>query len=148
MGGIYQTPDGVAAWVGGITLHDWSGLTQNSLQADCSPNQTRSYSVAGEQKAFSYRKKGLDPQFKQTDSLEIFQYQVKAHLEEFGLDTISYLPDPVNPTTMICLVDCHSKFTVASAASASSILCPRFDYWDKQNDKTAAKFLLDSFFSP
>ena len=97
-----------------------------------------------ERKSSEYRTSGLDPVFKQTGNLDDFQHRIMTHLRKYGLDTISYLPDPVNPTTMVSVVENHSKFTTTTATMAHNALRTNFDAYDLKNDVLSAEFLTKS----
>ena len=141
---IMQYDGSYVLYCGGEPKHDWSELTDESKLAPTRATQSCSLSVNDERKASEYRLRGLEQRFKQTDSLEQFQAQVKTHLLKYGLDTISYLPDPVEPTQMVSVVDHHAKFSQETAKQAHYPLRPRFDKYDLENDALASDFLMNS----
>ena len=133
-----------SAWTGGKPKVDWSGLDDAALKEYESPNQLRPASVYSQQKAYNTRKLGRLEKFEEGGDLAAFQNTVLKHLQDTGMDAISYLPNPQDPTTMINIIENHSRFTVKTAIDASALLFAEFDKYDSTNDKAAREFLLDS----
>ena len=47
--------------------------------------------------------------FKRHDNLQVFRDRVWSHLQDSGLDIISYVPDPAVTTDMISCVEQHER---------------------------------------
>jgi hypothetical protein len=60
------------------------------------------------------------------------------------METIAYLPDPENSSTMSNVIKSHSRYTVATAKTLSSRQALLYNAYDKTNNLDAAKFLLSS----
>jgi hypothetical protein len=80
--------------------------------------------------------------FMQASSLVDFQNAVWDHLIDCGMDTIAYVPDPENTSTMSKVVKSHSRYTVATAKTLSSQQVLLYNKYDKTNNLAATKFLL------
>ena len=144
MGGLDTIPSGdVVAWTGGKPSHLWRGL-QRAPAGPTSPDQYRSGSVGTAQKSRAHRIKGLDPKFKRHDNLQVFRDKVWSHLQDCGLDTISYLPDPAVTAQMISCVEQHERLKSGEAIQTVTAQLARYDAYDKNNDGDAIKFLLNS----
>ena len=98
------------------------------------------------QKSSRYRTKGLTKKFGTKQSLTEFQQTVWEHLLKFGLDTITYLPDPKSSTLMLSVVTSHAQFTgdIEQAMGQSKSLYKLYDVWDKKHDNEAKSFVIDS----
>ena len=144
MGGLDTIPSGdVVAWTGGKPSHLWRGL-QRAPAGPTSPDQYRSGSVGTAQKSRAHRIKGLDPKFKRHDNLQVFRDKVWSHLQDCGLDTISYLPDPAVTAQMISCVEQHEHLKSGEATQTVTAQLAHYDAYDKNNDGDAIKFLLNS----
>ena len=145
MGGIVQlTKDEWAAWTGGKPQAPWSGLDSSAADNYDSPNQLRPASSASSTKGYNLRKEGLTEKFKRVDDLSIFQRKVLAHLSDTGMDTIAYLPDPIEPSQMINIVSDYARYSISTAETAYISQSQLYDKYDVQNNNTACKFLLAS----
>ena len=60
------------------------------------------------------------------------------------MDTITYLLDPENPTTVSSVINGHSRYTVDLGTTLSNNLQTSFDSYNKINDKAATTFLMNS----
>jgi hypothetical protein len=61
------------------------------------------------------------------------QTNVLKHLQDTGMDAISYLPNPQDPTTMINVIENHSCYTIKTAIDASGQLLSEFDKYNLTN---------------
>ena len=94
-GGLKAQENGTAArWSGGKPLSDWSGLEDPNPLVRI--NQYRSGTISHQAKSHQLRTQGLETKFTRTSDLLTFQKNVFKHLVNHGLDTVSYLPDPMN----------------------------------------------------
>jgi hypothetical protein len=136
--------DDWSAWTGGKPAPGWVGLDPSAANDITSPNHLRPVHASASQKSYNFRRTGMTTLFMQASSLVNFQNAVWDHLTDCGMDTIAYLPDPENSSTMSNVVKSHSRYTVATAKTLSShqvLLC---DKYNKTNDLAATKFLLSS----
>jgi hypothetical protein len=144
MGVITVSSSGtVGAYVGGKPLYDWSGLDPTTIPA-ASPNMYRGESHKSA-KDYYYRVKGLDKKIGPKDDLRETCRNVFDHLETFGLDTISYLPNPANPTIMESVAEKPNVFSKAYVLTQIPKYQALWDSYDQLNDMAATKFLLASF---
>ena len=130
---------------GGQPLADWTGikdLNSRSMSDLC----FRSLDPVAGQKSAHYRTKGLSTKFNNKSSLTDFQTEVWEHLEKYGLDTISYLPDPKNISESLCTVTKHAQFTgdMSKANKLAENISSKFDIWDRKHDTEAKSFLMAS----
>jgi len=144
MGGTSKQSEGTETpWTGGMPMHDWSGLV-NPEPDSILPTQYRPLSIGSSTKSHHYRTAGLQTKFTLGSDLLPLQKKMLQHFEEYGLDTITYLPDPYKTESMACVVTDYARFTVAEAQTRESLNRTKFDQYDHQNDKDAIKFLQNS----
>ena len=60
------------------------------------------------------------------------------------MDSIAYLKDPLDATKMTNVVKAHARYTVQSAKALIEGQVPKYDKYDRTNDKAARTFLLAS----
>lgn len=121
MGNIVSlSRDDWSAWTGGKPAPGWVGLDPSAADDLTSPNQFRPVHASASQKGYNFRRTGMTTLFTQSSSLVDFQNAVWDHLTDCGMDTIAYLPDPENASTMSNVVKSHSRYTVATAKTLSS----------------------------
>ena len=148
MGTCEETYSGSGSYYyvfGGKPKADWTGiedLNERSMSDLC----FRSLDPVVGQKSVHSRTKPLSQKFTAKSNLAEFQEEVWDHLYKFGLDTISYLPDPKNNTEVLCVVTKHAQLTgdMKKMGGLSSAVSGKFDIWDKKNDTEAKAFLLSS----
>jgi hypothetical protein len=131
-------------WTGGLPKADWSGLDATANTAPVTNAQYRSSSLSVATKAEIYRKTGLSPKFVRTGDLTNFEYSAWRHLVNMGMDSITYVPDPIDNTTMVSCVTAHGRFTVASVKRLIGPQVLLYDSFDKSNDREASEYLLES----
>jgi len=145
MGDIIRVgPTDEEAWTGCLPKADWSGLAATALQEPVTPNQFRSSSIATAQKGHNFRKSGLPVKFARSGDLVTFQHKVWNHLVDTGMDSIAYIPDPVDSSLMVNVVEDHGRFTLESVTKQVQSQLTKYDMYDKTNDAEATDFLLDS----
>ena len=83
----------IVAWTGGKPNSAMTGLN-NSNPSYINPKQFRSNDLTAQMKHQSYRVYGLKDKYSRGQDLLVFQRSVQEHLEDHGLDTITYLKDP------------------------------------------------------
>ena len=144
-GGLIQTgTDTWSAWIGGKPTSDWSGL-ENPKPSTIQPNQYRASSVYSQAKGQSYRIQGITTQFTREANLLTFQKKVMKHLNQHGLDTITYLQDPVDPNQTISVINNHSQFDLDAATKEGNDLKDNYsDGYSHQAMEDAKIFLLNS----
>ena len=133
----------IGNFVGGKPLYDWSGLDPEFIPAT-TPNKYRGDSHKSA-KDYYYRVKGLEKKIGPKDDLRETCRNVFDHLETFGLDTISYLPDPAQHSVMESVAEKPNLFSKAYALTQLPKYMNLWDSFDIQNDECATKFLLASF---
>ena len=106
----------------------------------------RSLDPVSGQKSTRLRTKGISKKYESRKSLTEFQSLVWDHLVKYGLDTMSYLPDPKDDNLMLSVIKNHAQFTgnIDQCIDKSNRLQLSFDTWDKKHDMEAKTFLLDS----
>ena len=111
-GGLRETgTNTLTPWVGGKPKADFTELEEASptfIQA----TQYRPTSITARTKGQHYRTTGLEPKFKRDGDIQAFQRLVMDHLEDYGMDTITYLKDPGNPKKVITVIKEHGKFNL------------------------------------
>ena len=118
-GGLTQTgPSTWVAWTGGKPKADWSELEKINPEL-IHPNQYRPTSITSQAKCQVLRTKGLDIKFARGADLHTFQKDVVDHLEDHGLDTVTYLEDPTKPGEMVSVITNHGKFTLEEGSKAA-----------------------------
>jgi hypothetical protein len=138
MGNICQVgKDEEAAWTGRLPKSDWSALDATALNEPVTPNQYRSSSIATSQKGHNYRRTGLKEKFARAGDLVTFQHHVWNHLVDTGMDSIAYVPDPVDPCLMVNIVKDHGRFTLESISRLIKPQLLKYDGYDKANDTEA-----------
>ena len=135
-----------SAWTGGKPIYTWTGLDPSARIYHTSPNQLRPPLASSAQKGYNYRRTGLtkDLQFHPKSDLAVFQNAIWKHLRNTGMDTISYLPDPEDPTKMVSVVTNHARFTLLTAKKLGAAQVVKYDSYDATNDDAARTFLLAS----
>ena len=71
----------------------------------------RSLDPVSGQKSTRLRTKGISKKYDSRKSLTEFQSLVWDHLVKYGLDTMSYLPDPKDDNLMLSVIKNHAQFT-------------------------------------
>jgi hypothetical protein len=141
MGGIQQISDSDwVAWTGGKPIANWMRLDK-VVPDQLYPSQYRPSSVGSSAKARHYRTIGLETKFSRTGNLQVFQREVMEHLQEHGMDTITYLPDPTDTSKMISIVEHHARFSYDEAESGEVFQKARYDRYDKENMRDGKAFL-------
>ena len=134
------------AKVGGKPLPDWSGLDPSAIRRNITSMHYRPINPANGSKGYTNRINGLESKFKKGDDISEFQLTVWEHLKAHGLDTIAYLQDPYDNTTVLNVVENHPRFSrdVKESEKLSTIFSNKFDKFDIENDTCAKTFLLSS----
>ena len=74
----------------------------------------------------------------------MFQKKVKKHLEQHGLDTIAYLPDPADATKLVNVTDNQALFNLETGcAKADEISTKHFDECAKANQEDASDYVVN-----
>ena len=131
------------AWTGGKPRADWSGL-EDPTPARIEPQRYRPTSITAQQKCEVFRTKGLQPKFAKDGNLVQFQKHFMKHLVKNGLDTVSYVQNPRDPSKVVSVVDHHSLFSREQGIAAGEAAELHFDAYDHSNSENAATFLLNS----
>jgi hypothetical protein len=121
----------------------WSAL-EDPNPPDIEPTQYRPTNVSRTAKQQHYRISGLITKFTKDSNLLTFQRDVADHLNNYGLDTITYLPNPQDASSMISILTDHAKFDHTKVASMEEPQASKYDKYDKGNIRDAKKFLMNS----
>jgi hypothetical protein len=146
MGGVIQSSkDEYAAWTGGKPKADWSGLDPTGVTVMRVPTQVRPTYVSSSCKAYLHRVTGLVTKLAVSGAdFRLFCTKVNDHLEDTGMDSISYLPDPHDRMNMISVVTNYSRFTLEYVISTWKGFKGLLDPYDQANNQAAIKFLRAS----
>ena len=68
------------------------------------PNWYRPNTVSGLTKTQYYWTEGLEVKFTRGSDLITFQREVMDKLEKYGMDTITYLPNPAEMTKLVSII--------------------------------------------
>ena len=145
LGGIQEVgTDLFAAWTGGKPKSDWLGL-EDPTPSIIGPNQYRGTSISSQAKSRSYRVQGLETKFSKDSDLATFEKKVTKHLIQHGLDSIAYVPDPVDATKMISVITTHARFNFKEVMKeGNTIMKNHFDSYSIANVEDAKEFLMNS----
>lgn len=146
LGGVHQTsPSDTVAWTGGKPKPDWSGLDPSAPTGPLSPGQYRVSSVSSSQKSRYYRTRGLEDKLKPGGDLSDFEHAIWTHLVDYGMDTVTYVPDPLDPAnnTISCVKD-HARLSKQLVDDGIQPQVAAYDSFDRVNDREATTFLLAS----
>mgnify|MGYP000681102589 CR=1 FL=1 len=145
MGGVVaRSRSTKVAWTGGEPLADWSKLSDKAATYPKSPSQYRAHAVATAQKAHKSRIEWTDSKVTTKTDLQTFQVKLLERFEEDGMDTITYLQDPLDHSKVVCCLKEHSRLTVHEVRSRMVDQYSKYDSYDKSNDKEATTLLLAS----
>ena len=88
----------------------------------------------------------LQAKFKVGMNLSQFINNVQDHIDMYGLNTWTYLPNPYKSTKMLSVIKSYPKFLadVDNTIQKALKLTEKFDEFDSQNSKGAAGFILAS----
>ena len=142
MGDLIQT-DGTkwAVWTGGKPNATWTGLDSSAATHDKTPFQRR---FAKDASAFEARCAGLPHLFKKGQNLNQFMKDIKETLEIRGMDTITYLVDPADPTVMRNIISEHTRFTAEYVSTVAATQKKKYDSYNVQNDTAAIQMFKAS----
>ena len=97
MGDVQQVSDTeVVPWTGGVPKVGWTGLTDASRKLPITPSMYRAI-ASKDAKSYQFRIRGLSKKLDSalTTPLNTFISAFMKHMQLHGLDTISYLVDPL-----------------------------------------------------
>jgi hypothetical protein len=145
MGGVQKQSDtSNMAWTGGKPRVGWTEL-EDPNPSSIIATQIRSPSVSLETKALHHRTTGLEPKFTRESDLLTFQKKMMDHMIRYGMDTITYLPDPTDPKQVISVLSEHAQFTLKEAKTSEKRDHQDFyDQYDHANIRDSKTFLLNS----
>lgn len=141
MGSVVHEGKEFIPFTGGKPTADWCGL-ESEISYWTSPNQARPVSLTAAQKLYNQRKAGLTTKFKRGSDLIHFKKAVWKHLEDTGMDTVLYVPDPVESTKMLSVITDHARFTLEQVKKGVETIRLKYDKYDAQNDATARTFII------
>ena len=144
MGGLRFIDDKhQAPWTGGKPKADWLGLVDPS-PPNIAPTQFRTTSISSSTKSQVYRQRGLSTKLSSGQDLISFQREVIRFFTSRGMDSITYLPNPMDSNNMVSIITDFGMFTMKSARELESNLEPLYDDYDRNNSHDAREFLLNS----
>jgi hypothetical protein len=124
MGTVFETPRGWVAVTGGKPLLDWSALETVLSEADFKTEPLKIGDDIGE-----------------------FAKELKLKLEQNGMDTIAYVPDPFFPDRMAYILEDYPKFQAdKNICGQTDLVYPKWDSYDRANNKNAVQCLLNSLY--
>ena len=148
MGGVRETSKGsFTAWCGGVPKHDWTRLVVPDAEDKrvlVTPSMYRPTSISANQKSYVYRCSGLTEKFDKTSDRQTFVTDVMTRFKDTGLDTITYLRDPVEDSKMISVVTVNARLALELVTKLIEPQVKLYDSYDLENDRAAVKFLLAS----
>ena len=121
------------------------GLDLSAPVSMCSPNQICLMYTMSQVKGYNLRIKGLKTKLtlKDSDFLD-FTILVFDCLANTGMDSVFYLPDPLEPSNMVSVIKNFACFTKEYMEKETTTLMTKWDEYDHQNDQAAVHFLLNS----
>lgn len=134
----------LCAWTGGKPKRDWTALDPGAPTDPVSPNQYRSTNVSASQKGHSFRQKGLDTLFKRNGDLNNFQHHIWTRAVDCGLDSVTYVADPIDPDRMSCIIHEHTRFSLERVEAAMATQVKEYDSYDRMNDAEMTHLLMNS----
>jgi len=144
MGGIVLIKDEFVAWTGGKPNPFWTRLDPSAATAHVNPNQLCPTGVGSQQKSYRARTKPLVDKYKRGDSIKQFETKIWRKLEDYGLETISYVPDPQDGTKMVSVIKEHPRISLKHARSYLKKVMSGWDTYDKENDGAASTMVKES----
>ena len=152
MGGQFSEYDGdktrVFLWTGGKPLADWSDLDAAANQGTRFPGQTRG-GATYESKREDYRIQGPEKEsdkFSETMTAPEFSRIAESfflHCRRNGMDTVTYLKNPVDATEMLPLCTHFPRFQLDAAETAALAQIANYDSFDHTNDQLAVRALYN-----
>ena len=136
--------DSWVVWTGGKPKADWTEL-EDTKPKSIQPNQYRTISITSQAKSQHYRRQGLETKFSRDKDIQTFERDVMSHLEDYGMDTITYIADPAKATQLVCIVTDHGRFNLDEGSEkGNEIKLIYFDEYDLNNMNDAKKFVYNS----
>ena len=144
MGGItVASKDEYVGWMGGKPKANWSGLDPTGVTILRVPTQIQPTYASSSAKAYLHRVTGLETKLAANGAnFLIFCNKVHDHLVDTGMEPISYLPDPHDPSMdMLLVVHHYSHFNLEYAIVTWKSYKGLLDPYDQSNNQAAIKFL-------
>ena len=142
MGGLIQVKhDTYSMWTGRKPLADRTGLDTSAH----SHEQTTKLRPTCEDKGFQTRCTGFEAKFTKSSSLHLFQCKLLDHFVTHGMDSITYLPDPAEPTTMVNIITHNTHFRTDVVKLEAPVQAAKYDLYDHANDRASCLALVDCF---
>ena len=138
---IQVNHDAYSTWTGGKPLADWTGL---DMMAHCY-EQTAQLCPSYEDKGFHTCCTGFEDKFTKSSSLHLFQCKLLDHFVTNGTDSITYLLDPAELTTLVNIITYDTHFTTNVVTFAAPVQATKYDLYDCANDCAAHLALVDGF---
>ena len=107
--------------------------------------QTSQLHPTYEGKGFQTRCTGFEAKFTKRSSLHMFQRKLLDHFVTHRMDSITYLPDPAEPTAMVNIITHHTHFTTDVVKLAAPLQATKYELYDRANDCATCLALVDCF---
>jgi hypothetical protein len=147
MGGISTSYDGIdTPFTGGVPRRDWTGLAVPTND-HVYPMQLRPVNTSACIKADAslQLKMTPGPKFNKGDSNFLqFTQDIAMELQVRALDSISYLPHPMDSNRVLSVITDHACYTLDEARVLADEFKAKWDTFDKINNLYAKKMLLSS----
>ena len=122
-------------WTGGKPLADWTVLDTMAHGYEQATQLHQTY----KDKGFQTHCTGFEAKFTKSSSLHLFQCKLLDHFVPHRMDSITHLPDPAEPTTMVNIITHHTRFTTNIIKLAAPKQAAQYNSYDNAND--SATFL-------
>ena len=144
MGGLVKQSDGLnVTWTGGEPNRSWTSLVEPN-PVTINPTQFRSTRIGTQTKSKCCRTLSTTAKLIRDGDLLTFQKKVLDHLEEHGMDLITFVPSPSGGNNMVSVVTDHGRFSPKQATDLKEDQKKKCDSCDHANMRDAKKFLLAS----
>ena len=122
-------------------MADWTGLdtTVHSYE------QTTQLCPTYKDKGFQTCCTGFEANSTKGSSLHLFQCKLLDHFMTHGMDSITYVPDPAEPMTMVNIITHHTCFTTNVVKLAAPVQATKYDLYDCANNCATCLVLVDCF---
>ena len=142
-GGLKLVSEGKeVAWTGGKPSADWDDGLQDKDPITILPTQCRTEKISDATKGRYYRTLAPESKFGRDGDMLLLQKRIMQHFEDHGLDTITYLPDPMKKGRMVSIVNSYPRYTLDEVIAAERPQKAKYDKYDHQNSQDAVQYLF------
>jgi len=138
------------AWTGGEPKADWTGLLDpTGAEDEITPLKFRPHSTKGRLFTWQRLTQGLETPLTETSNIRQFKEDVMDHMLKQGLNTILFIQDPQDSTSLRNVVEHSALYDYDTCTAAGDDIAKNhWDAYDKYNDKAATEFLMNSLSRP